>query len=670
MDTTTSFAKPLLLCGVFVLTACSEQVSIDNSGPIAGWTHYGGGPGGGHFSPATQITPENVHALEVAWVYRSGDFNDGGNYRDGMNPPDEPVQSSFEVTPILVNDRLYICTPYNRVIALNPETGVELWAYDPELEQNSYALRHCRGVSHWRDSEAAPGQACRDRIISGTGDGRLLALDADTGKACTGFGKNGQVDLHEGLGEHELAEYGLSSPPAIIDDRIIVGGSVSDNVKTTVPGGVVRAYDVRTGLLDWYWDPIPPGQEPVLDDAGDQRYQRGTTNVWSIISVDPDLGLIYLPTGNTSPDYYGGHRDGLDYYSSSVVALFAETGEVAWHFQTVHHDIWDYDVPAQPTFFEFEKDGQTIKALAQATKTGNLFLLNRETGEPLFPVEEREVPQGAVAGDFTAPTQPFPTKPAPLHPTTFTPDDAWGFTFWDRGVCRDAVESLRSEGLFTPPSLQGSIHYPSAAGGNNWGSPAVDPQRRLLVINTLRMASIIQLIPRDECDAAEIKRQADPLASRYGAIEPQEGTPYCDLRWISFFSPLGVPCTPPPWGTLTGIDLQSGEHVWEVPLGTSRDIAPFPFWYIDGAPNIGGPLVTASGLTFIGATTDHYIRAFSTETGEELWKARLPTAAHATPMSYRLSEAGRQYVVIAAGGHFALGTPAGDHLTAYALKGN
>ena len=310
MDTTTSFAKPLLLCGVFVLTACSEQISIDNSGPIAGWTHYGGGPGGGHFSPATQITPENVHALEVAWVYRSGDFNDGGNFRDGM-PPDEPVQSSFEVTPILVNDRLYICTPYNRVIALNPETGEELWAYDPELEQNSYALRHCRGVSHWRDSQAAPGQACRDRIISGTGDGRLLALDADTGKACTGFGKNGQVDLHEGLGEHELAEYGLSSPPAIIDDRIVVGGSVSDNVKTTVPGGVVRAYDVRTGLLDWYWDPIPPGQEPVASGGGtiiylDNGVPDGTLNEtalsgqFGLYGVAPGLGTQegYLRSSN------------------------------------------------------------------------------------------------------------------------------------------------------------------------------------------------------------------------------------------------------------------------------------------------------------------------------------------------------------------------------------
>jgi quinoprotein glucose dehydrogenase len=658
----------LLLLATPIIVGCGDPGSIDYSGATAGWPYYGAGPGGGHYTAATQITPENVQDLEVAWIYRSGDFHDGGNTVDGM-VAGEPVQSSLELTPILVNERLYICTPYNRVIALDPETGEEIWTFDPKLEENSYMLRHCRGVSHWHDSQAALGTACRDSIISGTGDGRLLALDAVTGKPCENFGVNGQVNLHEGLGEHELGEYGLSSPPAVIGDRIVVGGSVADNVKTTVPGGVVRAYNARTGLLEWYWDPIPPGQEPVLDESGDQRYQRGTTNVWSIISVDPELGLIYLPTGNTSPDYYGGHRNGLDYYSASVVALDAETGKVVWHFQTVHHDIWDYDLPAQPTFFDFDKDGHTIRALAQATKTGMLFFLNRETGEPLFPVEERAVPQGAVAGDFTSPTQPFPTRPAPLHPTSFGPDDAWGFTFWDRGACRAQMKSLRSEGLFTPPALEGSIHYPSAAGGNNWGGPAIDPGRGVLVINTLRMASIIQLIPRDDCDAAELKRQADPLASRYGMLEPQAGTPYCDLRWIGFFSPLGVPCTPPPWGTLTGIDLQSGEHLWEVPLGTSRDIAPFPFWYIDGVPNIGGPLVTGSGLTFIAATTDHYIRAFATQTGAELWKARLPTAAQATPMSYRIGKDDKQYVVIAAGGHWALGTPPGDHLIAFALKG-
>ncbi len=643
---------------------CVSNAPVDYSGPIDDWPQAGGARGGGHYSGVTQITKDNVADLEIAWTHRSGDYREGGNTIDGV-VEGEPFQTSFQVTPVLFEGTLYYCTPYNRVFALDPNTGAERWSYDPEVAEETRG-GPCRGVATWTSSQVPAGVACHRRILTGTVDGRLIALDADSGRPCKDFGDGGTVNALEGLGEHPLGEYKLTTPGGIIGDLIVIGGAISDNLKTTVPGGVVRAYDLNTGTLVWYWDPIPPGKDPVLE--GDkQKYQRGTSNVWSYISTDEELGLVYAPTGNSSPDYYGGHRDGLDYYSSSIVALDAQTGEVRWHFQTVHHDIWDYDLPAQPTLFDLRINGKVVKALAQTTKMGHVFVLDRTNGEPIYGVEERPVPQGAVEGDFTVPTQPFPIRPRNLVNTDFTADDVWGFTPWDRGACRDMMESIRSEGLFTPPTLQGSIHYPSAVGGQNWGGPAVDAERGLLIVNSLHMASIIQLVPRAECDAAEAKRLADPLGSKYAMVEDSAGTPYCDVRWMGFFSPLEVPCTPPPWGTIAGIDLQKGEVAWQVPLGTTRDLAPFPFWFIDGVPNMGGPITTASGLTFIAATSDYFLRAFDSDTGVELWKGRLPTGGQATPMTYRAGPADRQYVVIAAGGHWALGTPASDHVIAFAL---
>jgi quinoprotein glucose dehydrogenase len=422
-----------------------------------------------------------------------------------------------------------------------------------------------------------------------------------------------------------------------------------------MPSGVVRAYDARSGELEWFWDPVPPGQSPALDENGEPQYRRGSSNVWSIISVDEARDLVFLPTGNTSTDFYGGLRDELDYYSSSVVALRGSTGELVWHFQMVHHDIWDYDTPAQPTLFEFERDGQLTPALAQPTKMGNLFLLNRETGEPLFPVEERPVPQGGeVAGEYLSPTQPFPTRPAPLHPHTLEAEDAWGFTFWDRNACRDKIASLRNEGIFTPPSLQGSLFYPSDFGGNNWGTPAVDPRRNIAVLNTRFIPAELKLIPRDQCE---------------GSRGPQMGTPYC-LKLEPLTSPLGAPCNKPPWGTLVAVDLNRGEKLWEVPLGTMEKVAPWPISLMRGPPNIGGPAVTASGLVFIASSTDQYLRAFSTESGEELWKRELPTGGHATPMTYRAGAEQKQYIVITAGGHFGMaqfGQMPSDYIIAFAL---
>ena len=652
---------------LFLLTVIAWLSSYGTSvlAEVHDWPAYGRGAGGGNFSLASEITPSNVKNLEEAWVHRSGDYHQGNHWTKDKSI-NSSLQTSFQATPIVVEGTLFYCSPYNKVIALDPETGDEKWTFDPEIETEGKGILHCRGVSSWIDESREEPFACRHRIIATSIESELFSIDASTGELCEEFGEGGRVDLRRGLGDHDHAHYYSTSPPAIINDMIIVGGSVADNVSTDVPGGVVRAYNVRTGELVWYWDPVHPDQVPSVGPGGEQLYQRGTTNVWSIISVDPELNQVYLPTGNTSPDNYGGHRNGSDYYSSSVVSLDADTGKVLWHFQTVHHDVWDYDVPSQPTFYEIKKNGKIIKALAQTTKMGFVFLLNRENGEPIFPVVERPVPQGAVEGESLSPTQPFPTRPAPLTPTNFDPEEAYGFTFWDRGYCKRVSGNVRNEGLYTPPSLRGSMHYPSSIGGANWGGPAVDSDRNILVVNTMNLASTIKMIPREECGRAINELASDDVQGGMSAIEQNLGTPYCTLRAYGLLSPLGVPCNSPPWGHLTGLDLDTGDHLWRVPLGTSRDLAPFPFHRIKGAPNVGGPMVTGSGLTFIAATSDYYLRAFNSETGDELAKFRLPTGGHATPMTYTTA-AGRQFVVIAAGGHWAMGSPAGDYLVAFSL---
>ena len=406
------------------------------------WTSYGKGSGGGHFSKADEITPENVKKLERVWVHRSGDYKGGAN---SAGVKGGEYQTSFQATPLLVDDTLFYCTSYNRVFALDPETGKEKWVFDPKLKKDGRAILACRGLSSWKDETKSSSEKCHHRIMGVTIDAELFSIDGKSGEICNDFGNNGRVNLREGLGEHPALYYWSTSPPAIINEKIVVGGSVIDNLSTDIPGGVVRAFDIRSGELSWYWDPIPPEEATIIDENGNPLYRRGTANVWSIISADPDLNMVYLPTGNASPDYYGGHREGLEEYSSSIVALNADTGKLIWSFQTVHHDIWDYDVPSQPTFYEFERNGEVIKALAQTTKTGLTFLLNRETGEPIFPIEEKEVPQGAIKGDYVSKTQPFPTKPAPLNPIYFDPEKAFGFTFWDRGHCKRTAKKLRNE---------------------------------------------------------------------------------------------------------------------------------------------------------------------------------------------------------------------------------
>ncbi len=639
-----------LACLALVAGACGGEAPTPGGGPVAGWPVYGGDPGGTHYSPLTQIGPGNVARLKIAWVHHSGDVSDG---TDGRG------KTAFQATPILLDDALYFCSPFNRVFAVDAETGAERWVYDPEVKLEHPWTRTCRGVAAWLDPEREPGRACRTRIYTGTNDARLIALDAASGRPCSDFGDAGAVDLSAGVGRVRPGDYRVTSPPAVIGDVVVVGAMVADNQRVDAPSGVVRGFDARTGALRWSWDPVPPGTAPLPPAAdGTPSYHVGTANAWSILSTDPERDLVFVPTGNTSPDFYGGLRHGIDHYSSSVVALRGATGEVVWHFQTVHHDLWDYDVSAQPALVEITRHDRTLPAVAQATKMGHLFLLHRDTGKPIFPVEERPVPQATVPGEEVSPTQPFPTVPPPLHPAGLAPDDAWGLTPWDRNACRERIASHRSLGIFTPPSLEGSILYPGVAGGTNWGGVAFDRERRLLVLGMNRLPNVVALVPRGDAN----RLHPDPPLR---VVFPQEGTPYAVEQRV-LVSPLGIPCSAPPWGSLLAVDLAMGDVLWEVPLGTTRDAAPFPFWFGFGLPQLGGPIATASGLVFTGAMDD-YLRAFDVETGEELWKARLPAGGQATPMTYRLRKDGRQFVLIAGGGHGTLGTTLGDALVAFAL---
>ena len=631
---------------VLLVLACGD--SEPRTGSVAGWPTWGGEPGGTRFSWLEEITPENVGDLEVAWQYRTGDWDPTGELR-----------TSFEATPVLHDRTLYLCTPFNRVVALDAETGEPRWTFDPKVDRETVGHLNCRGVALHHDLSVPRGSPCELRVLTGTVDMRLIALDGNTGARCKGFGENGEVDLRRGLGDVAPGEVKVYSAPTVIGDVVAVGTMVSDNKRADAPGGVVRGYDVRTGALRWAFDPVPPGTPPLPDGPDGPQYHRGTPNAWGVFSADPERDLLFIPTGNPSNDFYRSGRGPIDYYGSSVVALRGSTGEVVWHFQTVHHDLWDYDVGAQPSLVEVPLNGRRVAAVAQPTKLGHVFLLDRETGVPLFPVEERPVPRSDVPGEETAPTQPIPTRPAPLHPERIGADDVFGLTPIDRRDCRERLAALRNDGLFTPPSLQGSLQYPGVAGGINWGSAAWDPGRNLLVVNHTQAAMVQRLIPRLEVVATMARPPFDILF-------PQDGTPYALLQSV-FISSWGIPCTKPPWSELVAIDLASGEVAWRVPFGSTRGLAPWPFWFEWGVPSMGGPLVTASGLVFIGAAMDGYFRAFDIRTGEELWRNKLPAGGQANPMTYRVRADGAQFVVIAAGGHATLGTEPGDYVVAYAL---
>ena len=618
------------------------------------WGSYGGDPGGNRHSSLAQIDRRNVRQLRIVWTYRTGELGEGFARADKL---------SFEATPILARDSLYLSTPTNIVIALDPATGKQRWRYDPKIDRaRRYSEATSRGVSSWIDPTADPAALCAHRILMGTLDARLIELDGRTGRACRDFGSGGKVDLSEGVRVGERGNYLVTSPPAIYRDIVIVGSAIGDNGGVEMPRGTVRAFDVRTGKLRWSWDPLPTsGEEAVRRGWQPQAAQRtGAANAWSVISVDAGRGLVFVPTGSASPDFFGGERAGDDTYANSLVALNAETGTVAWHRQLVHHDLWDYDVPAQPMLVDIERDGKSIPAVVQATKTGMLFVFDRETGEPVFEVVERPVPQSDVAGETISPTQPFPATPALVSHAAVTPHDAWGLTFYDRGKCRDLISRYRSEGIFTPPSLQGTILSPSYVGGVNWGSTAFDSERQLVVAAVNHVPMVVTLVPRER-----LKAMRDSGEWSDSEFATQTGTPY-GMRREMLASPFGLPCTAPPWGTLAAVDLRRNAIRWQVMLGSTRDMTP---WFVPsptlGMPNMGGPIVTDGGLVFIGAAMDNYLRAFDIETGRELWKGRLPAGGQATPMSYAAN--GRQFVVIAAGGHGGLDTKRGDYVVAFAL---
>jgi quinoprotein glucose dehydrogenase len=626
---------------VLLLGASACTQARPNSNPAArtqdvGWPNYGNDAGGTRYSASRQIDRTNVARLQLAWTYRTGAM---------QRETELKRKATFESTPILVEGRLYLTTPYNQVIALDPRTGTRLWEYDPQVKlSQNYSEVASRGVSAWRDSRATTGQPCRLRIFTGTLDGRLIALDGATGTPCVDFGSNGQVSLRNevSLASEWQGGYQVTSAPAVFQDLVMVGSSIADNWKVDTERGIVRAFDARTGTLRWTWNPTRW--------ADDTTPRTGGGNAWSSLSVDPERDLVFVPTGSSSPDYFGGIRKGDNKWANSVVALRASTGQFVWGFQVVHHDLWDYDVAAQPTLLTW-KDG--TPAVVINTKMGHVFVLNRLTGAPLVPVEERPVPQTDMAGEQSWPTQPF--SAISLVPAGLAPSDAWGPTPADVAWCREKIKASRSEGIFTPPSLQGTIVFPGNVGGVNWGSAAYDPERHIMVANTNRLIAWVKLIPREQF-AAETNKQQDNRI--YGEFATQRGAPYGIYRTF-IFSPSGLPCNAPPWGTTKAIDLFSGKELWDVPLGTMVPNQQ------TGSINLGGPMITAGGLVFTSAAMDSYLRAFDIESGKELWRYELPAGGQATPMTYTLD--GKQYVVIAAGGHGKLGTKQGDYVLAFTL---
>jgi len=621
------------------------------------WTHYGGGPHGMQYSSLSQISRRNVGRLEEAWRYRTGELGEGHR---------EPF--AFQANPILVEGRLYLPTGSAIVFALDPATGRELWRYDPEIDRSKpHAEIANRGVSSWLDTESPSDSPCRHRIFVGTLDARLIALDGATGKPCQDFGDQGQIWLNRDVRAEEgtWVNYTITSPPVIVDDIVVVGSAIGDNRAVESELGIVRGIDARTGAERWRWDPIPRNaDDPAYATwESDEAARNGSANAWAPLAADPGLGLVYVPTGSASPDFYGGERKGDNLYANSLVALRAATGEMVWYQQLIHHDVWDYDLASQPTLVALEHDGEVVPAVLQGTKTGLVFSFNRATGEPVFEIEERPVPQNGVAGEHLSPTQPFPVAPPPIARHGLVgADDAWGLLFFDTRSCRKRIAHLRSEGVFTPPSIEGTLQLPGYAGGINWGGLAFDPHSQTVVTFSMDLPMEVALVSRDKFE--ETRRSAEFDSFDFSAMR---GTPY-GMRRALLDSPIGIPCTKPPWGVLAAIDMRNGAVKWSRPVGSTQDMAPAIVPNLElGMAGLGGPIITAGGLIFMAAVMDDYLRAFDLENGETLWEGRLPAGGQATPMTYFLEETGKQYVVIAAGGHARVGTTPGDYVIAYAL---
>jgi quinoprotein glucose dehydrogenase len=617
------------------------------------WPSYGGSAYGQRYSAAAEITPQNAGQLHEVWHFRTGD----------MPGPDDPTEITDENTPIKIGDTLYVCTPHSRLIALDATTGAERWRFDPRITSPS-GFKHfehmtCRGVSYHDDgADAVAGRPCPRRIFLPTADARLIALDAQTGQPCADFGRQGTVDLHANIRPFEPGGYYSTSPPVVTRKLVIIGGHVSDNVSTEEPSGVIRAYDVHDGHLVWNWDAGRPDDTTPLP-AG-QLYTNNSPNMWSVASVDEALGMVYLPMGNQTPDQWGGRRTPeSERLSAGIVALDLETGHLRWVRQFTHHDLWDMDVGGQPSLVDLQTAQGPRPALVASTKQGSLYVLDRRTGEPIVPITETPVPQGAVPDDHTSPTQPV--SALNLNPPRATEAGMWGATPYDQLWCRITFRSLRYEGMFTPPSTQGSLVYPGNFGVLDWGGVSVDPVRQVAIANPSYMAFISRLIPKGSA-------AADGGGSRGEAngIKRVKGIPY-DIELRPFLSPLGIPCQQPPWGYVAGIDLRQAKVAWMHKNGTIQDSSPIPVPVPLGVPSLGGTIVTAGGVAFLSGTLDYYVRAYDVASGATLWHSRLPAGGQATPLSYR-DRNGRQVLVVVAGGHGSLGTKAGDHVIAYALR--
>ena len=626
------------------------------------WKDYGKSQGATRYSPLAEITPANVDKLEAAWTYHTGDY-----------APDKHSAHQLELTPLMVDGLLYGCDAHTAVFALDPDTGKQVWRHDTKIDAAMGGRGVCRGVSYYR----APGpvDACPTRILVGTVDNRLIALDAKTGESCSDFGDKGSVDLSDGEGLSRFAPGWINptSPPAIVNGVAVIGAYIIDNAAVNVPPGVIRGYDAVTGKLKWAFDPGRPYDHDAPPPG--ESYMASTPNSWPPITGDDALGLVYLPMGNGSPDYYGKFRTAeTDRYSTAVVALDAQTGAVRWVFQAVHHDLWDYDLAAQPVLADFPEGDHTVPALIQATKTGQLFVLDRRTGNPLTRVEERPVPPSTIPEEPLSPTQPYSTGMPDFSGPRLTEADMWGISPFDQLYCRIKFKGARYDGMYTPLRLGASIRTPGELGGIDWGSVSLDEKRGIVIVNSNIMADYDELITRAQADREHLFTAMDPRAK--GAPNPpqrgaaMEGTPY-GLHFNGFRTPLGIPCQRPPYGYLSAVDLKSGRLLWQHTLGNASNSGPFgiglglPFQL--GVPNIGGSIVTGGGLVFIGATQDKYFRAVNEADGRVLWEVKLPAGGHATPMTYRGKD-GHQYVLIAAGGNGGFGTGKDDALIAYRLK--
>lgn len=651
-----------------VMHATTEPV-LDTPATTAGapqdWQHYSNGPQGTRFTPLDQINKGNIDKLQVAWTYRTGEIAEGA--------------SESQNTPIQIADTVYTCTPLSKVIALDADTGKERWTFDSK-PANDKTWNRCRGLGYYEPAKVqkpfqfadlapaprATGGVCAKRIVQVTMDARLIEIDADTGKPCEDFGDKGSVDLTQGLGlvDEGVPYYAYTSAPTVARNLIILGGWVFDGRSTDEPSGVVRAFSADTGELVWAWDLGNPAITKLPPEG--ETYTRSTPNMWSTPAFDDELGLVYLPTGNQQPDFWGGDRPALtEKYSSAVVALDMATGRERWTFQTVHHDIWDYDVAAQPALYDVpDGKGGKIPALIQLTKRGQIFLLDRRTGKPIADVVEKPVPQAHAEGDWVAKTQPYSVGMPALGAEPLTEQDMWGATFFDQLMCRINFRELNYEGEFTAPSTRDTLIYPGYYGGFNWGGAAIDERNGYLFLNDIRIPQVVKLVKRENVDLSHLKS-----GHGVGSTYPMDGTPFV-IDHKAFNSPLGIPCQSPPWGVFAAIDLKTRKQVWERPAGTVQDAVingvranlPIPL----GMPTLGGGVSTGAGLVFYAGTQDYYLRALDIATGEEVWKGRLPVGGQATPMSYVSPRSGRQYVVVVAGG--ARQSPdRGDYVIAYAL---